>query len=151
MRRRIEAAFKEAMKARDKRRVGTLRLMRAAIKDRDIALRGEGDAEGISDEAIIALLVKMISQREESIRDYRVAGRLDLVKQEEEEREIIRGFLPEPLSDEAMEAVCLKALEETGARSLKDMGVVMSALRVEFAGRIDFGKAGRFLRGRLSQ
>jgi uncharacterized protein len=148
MRETINAALKEAMKAQDKRRVSTLRLISAAIKDRDIAARGLGKAEA-SDAELLELLAKMIKQREESEAIYRQAGRAELATQEADEIAIIRGYLPKQLSDTEMDHAIGEAIAHAGATSIKDMGKVMAALKAGYAGQIDFGKAGQLVKTKL--
>jgi uncharacterized protein YqeY len=148
MRDRITAALKEATKAQDKRRISTLRLVSAAIKDRDIAARGAGK-EKATDAELLELLAKMIKQREESEKIYRDAGRPELAQQEAEEIVIIREFLPKQLSDAETEAAIAAAIAEAGATSIKDMGKVMAALKARYAGQIDFGKAGGLVKSKL--
>ena len=150
MRTRFAEALKEAMKAKDATRVSTLRLIQAAIKDRDIALRSEGAEISCSEADMRALLSKMIKQRLESARQYEEAGRLELAKQERAEIEIIREFLPKPLSDGEVQDAVSEAIAKTGAASLRDMGRVMAALKADFAGRIDFGKVGPMVKDQLS-
>ena len=143
MRDRITAALKEAMLAKDKLRTCTVRLMLAAIKDRDIALRGEEDgAGGLDDAGINALLAKMVKQREESAATYGTAGRMELAETERAEIGVIKDFLPKPLSADEVEAAIRKALAETRASSIRDMGKVMGVLKAQYAGRMDFGAAG---------
>jgi uncharacterized protein YqeY len=148
MRDRITAALKEATKAQDKRRISTLRLVAAAIKDRDIAARGAGKDKA-TDAELLDLLAKMIKQREESEKIYRDAGRAELAQQEAEETVIIREFLPKQLSDAETEQAIAAAIAEAGATSIKDMGKVMGALKVRYAGQIDFGKAGALVKAKL--
>ncbi|WP_404402907.1 GatB/YqeY domain-containing protein [Pelagibacterium halotolerans] len=148
MREKINAAMKDAIKARDARRTTTLRLINAAIKDREIAARGEGK-EGISDEEVMALLQKMVKQREESAGIYADAGRAELEAQEREEMEIIKEFLPKPLSDEDVEAAIKAAISETGAEGLRDMGKVVGVLKAKYPGQIDFGKASKEVKAQL--
>lgn len=148
MRDEINASVKEAMKARDSRRSATLRLVNAAIKDRDIAARGEGKDQ-ISDADILALLQKMVKQREESIEIYDKAGRDDLAEQERAEIEIIRDYLPKPLSEEEVTAEIELAISATGAEGLRDMGKVVGVLKGKFPGRIDFGKASKIVKEKL--
>ncbi len=140
MRDQINAAMKEALKARDTRRTTTLRLISAAIKDREIAARGEGK-EGVSDDEILALLQKMVKQREESAGMYAKAGRTDLEEQERAEIEIIKDYLPKPLSAEDVDAAIKDAIAETGAEGLRDMGKVVGVLKAKYPGQIDFGQA----------
>ncbi len=142
MRDRITAALKEAMLAKDKLRTCTIRLMMAAIKDRDIALRGEDGADGLDDAGIKALLAKMVKQREESAATYETAGRMELAETERAEIGVIKDFLPRPLSADEVEAAIRKALAETRASSIRDMGKVMGILKSQYAGRMDFGAAG---------
>jgi uncharacterized protein YqeY len=146
IRERINAALKDAVRAKDKRRKATLRLILAAIKDRDIAARGQGDAEGVSDEAVLEILAKMVKQRREAMVTYEEAGRLELVDQEGEEISIISEYLPKQMDKAEIEEACRKVVSETGASSLKDMGRVMAALKAEYAGRMDFGKASKIVK-----
>lgn len=139
MRDQFSTALKEAMKAGDKRRIATVRLITAALKDRDIEARGAGK-EAISDEEIMALLQKMVRQRQESVTIYEGAGRTDLAEQEKEEIAVINNFLPKAMdADEAREAI-KAVIAELGASSLRDMGKVVGALKERFPGRLDFGK-----------
>ena len=142
MRDRITAALKEAILAKDKLRTCTIRLMMAAIKDRDIALRGEDGADGLDDAGIKALLAKMVKQREESAATYETAGRMELAETERAEIGVVKDFLPRPLSADEVEAAIKKALAETRASSIRDMGKVMGILKSQYAGRMDFGAAG---------
>jgi uncharacterized protein YqeY len=148
MRETINAALKEAMKAQDKRRISTLRLISAAIKDRDIAARGGGKGAA-SDADLLDLLAKMIKQREESEKIYAEAGRTELAQQEAEEIAIIREYLPKQLSEADTEKAIGEAIAEAGATSVKDMGKVMAALRARYAGQMDFGKAGQLVKSKL--
>lgn len=148
MRDEINAALKDAIKARDTRRTATLRLVNAAIKDRDIDARGEGK-EAVTDADILALLQKMVKQREESARIYAEANRAELEAQERDEITIINEFLPQPLSDEEVEAAIDEAIAESGAESLRDMGKVVGELKAKYPGRIDFGKASKLVKSKL--
>ena len=148
MRDEITAALKAAMKGQDKIRLGTLRLVNAAIKDRDIAGRAKG-RDVVCDDEILEILAKMIKQRADSIQQYTAAGRMDLADQEKRESEIIAEFLPAQLDETAMKSACRKAVSETGAESLRDMGKCMSALKAEYAGQMDFGKASGMVKGIL--
>ena len=155
MRERINTAMKNAMKAGDKRRTSTLRLVNAAIKDRDIAARVDdsGQSTGrdkIEDIEILSLLQKMVKQRRESITTYAGAGRDDLVKQEAEEITIIEEFLPTQMSEAEMKAAVCALVEEIGAAGLKDMGRTMAALKERFAGRMDFAKASALVKAALT-
>ena len=140
MRDRFTTAMKEAMKAGDKRRLGTVRLIQAALKDKDIEARGAGRGQA-TDEEILGLLQKMIKQRQESIAIYDQNGRPELAQAEREEAEVIQSFLPQQLDDAEIRAAVEAAIAETGAASLKDMGKVVAALRGKYAGRMDFAKA----------
>ncbi|WP_127142611.1 GatB/YqeY domain-containing protein [Pelagibacterium montanilacus] len=148
MREQINADLKTAIKARDARRTATLRLVNAAIKDREIAARGEG-RDGISDEEVLALLQKMVKQREESAQLYANAGRTDLETQEREEIVIIKDYLPKPLSAEDVDAAIAEAIKETGAEGLRDMGKVVGVLKAKYPGRIDFGQASKQVKAAL--
>ena len=148
MRETIAAALKAATKAQDKRRISTLRLISAAIKDRDIAARTAGKGQA-TDAELLELLAKMIKQREESEKIYRDAGRADLAQHEAEEIAIIREFLPKQLSAAEMEKAVADAVTETGAGSVKDMGKVMATLKARYAGQMDFGKAGALVKAKL--
>ena len=150
LREQINDSLKEAMKAKDQKRVGTLRLVNAALKDKDIAARTETSRELLGDDEILALLAKMIKQREESQKIYTDAGRTELAKQEGEEIEIIREFLPKQLSDKEMEKAVAAAIAESGAASVKDMGKVMAALKARYAGQMDFAKASATVKAKLS-
>lgn len=140
MRDTLNDSLKAAVKAKDSRKSCTLRLINAAIKDRDIAVRSNGD-ERLSDEGILDLLAKMVKQREESSRVYEEAGRLDLAEQETEEIAIIRTFMPRQLSEDEVTDAVVKAIDATGAEGLRDMGKIMSALKAQFPGQIDACKA----------
>ncbi|MDJ0613543.1 MAG: GatB/YqeY domain-containing protein [Rhizobiaceae bacterium] len=148
MRNRISETLKEAMKAKDTKRVSTLRLVNAAINERDIALRGKGKDKA-DDEEVLDILTKMVKQREESSRMYREAGREELEAQELTEIEIIREFLPQQLSAEEAEAAVTEAIAETGAESLRDMGKVMGILKERYRGQLDMGVVGPMVKGKL--
>ena len=141
---------KLAMREKDSLRLSTLRLMSAAIKDRDIAARSEDRCEGIDDSEIMSLLVKMVKQREESAKTYEENGRPELAERERVEIEIVREFMPTALSDEEVSEVIAKIVEETDATGLKDMGKIMGRLKTDYAGRIDMGKAGAIVKGHLA-
>jgi uncharacterized protein YqeY len=148
MRVRLDRALKEAMRDKDKRRLGTLRLINAALKDQDIALRAEGKAVG--DAEATAILAKMVKQRRESARAYEEAGRLELAEQELDEIGIVEEFLPKRLSDEEVEGAVGAAIAETGATSVRDMGRVMGVLKGRYPGQIDFGRVGPMVKSRLA-
>lgn len=148
MRETITAALKAATKAQDKRRISTLRLISAAIKDRDIAARTAGK-EQATDAELLDLLAKMIKQREESEKIYADAGRAELAQQEAEEIAIIREYLPKQLSDKDMKKAIADAIAKTGAASVKDMGKVMAELKAHYAGQMDFSKASAAVKAKL--
>lgn len=148
MRDTITAALHAATKAQDKRRVSTLRMMSAAIKDRDIAARTAGKTESTGAE-LLELLAKMIKQREESQKIYEDAGRTELATQESEEIAIIREFLPKQLSGAEMDKAIAEAIAEAGATSVKDMGKVMAVLKTRYAGQMDFGKVSAAVKAKL--
>ncbi len=149
MRETITTALHAAVKARDALRVSTLRLISAAIKDRDIAARTT-DSGKASDAELLELLAKMIKQREESQKIYAEAGRAELAKQEGDEIVIIREFLPEQLSDADMTKAIDEAIAKAGATSIRDMGKVMGALKAAYAGQMNFGKASGLVKAKLS-
>ncbi|MEI4485997.1 GatB/YqeY domain-containing protein [Frigidibacter sp. MR17.14] len=150
MKDRIASALKEAMKAKEADRLSTLRLINAAIKDREIALRGEGGGEGgLGETEVLAILAKMVKQRQESARAYEEGGRLELAEKELNEVKVIEEFLPRQLSEDEVAAAIDGAVAETGAASLRDMGKVMAALKARYAGQMDFGLVGGLLKTRL--
>ncbi|HBS31514.1 MAG TPA: glutamyl-tRNA amidotransferase [Parvularcula sp.] len=139
------------MKARDeKTRVATLRLITAAIKDRDIAARAEDRCCGVTDDEILAILSKMVKQREDSAAAYEKGSRLDLAEQERAEIEIIKEFLPRQLTEEEITSAVAVVINELGASGLKDMGKCMGALKERYAGAMDFGRAGALMKKQLS-
>ncbi len=140
MREKLTEEVKAAMKAGDKPRLSTLRLMQSAIKDRDIANRGAGKDAASNDE-ILQLLAKMVKQREESAKAFEDGGRPELAANEQAEIAIIRDFLPRQMNEAETEAAIRDAIARTGAASIKDMGKVMAALREAYTGQMDFGKA----------
>ena len=145
----INDALKAAMKARDERRVSTLRLVNSALKNADIEARGQGKSP-LSDEEVLGLLQKMIKQRQESVELYDKGGRPELAQQERDEIAIIAAYLPQALSDDEVKAAIAEAVAATGAAGMKDMGKVVSALRARYAGRMDFGKAAALIKATLS-
>jgi len=149
LRTQINDSIKAAMKEKDTVRVSTLRLVTAAVKDRDIAARAEDRCEGINAEEILSLLAKMVKQRKESAQTYDDNGRPELAEREREEIEIIREFMPKPLSEDEMKAVIAGIVEDSGATCLKDMGKVMGKLKSAYAGRVDMGKAGAVVKSHL--
>jgi len=151
MRDEINAALKPAMKDKNSNRLSTLRLISAAIKDRDIAARSDGNDARVSDEDVLAILVKMVKQRQESARVYEEGNRLDLSERELSEIVIIEEFLPRQLSAEKTEAVIAQAISDTGAESIRDMGKVMGILKSKYTGQIDFGAAGALVKAALTK
>lgn len=148
MRTKITDSMKQAMKDKDTRRLSTLRLINAAIQDRDIALRGKGKDKADNEE-VLDILTKMVKQREESSKMYREGNRPELEAQELEEMDIIREFLPVQLSEEETEAAVTEAISETGAESLRDMGKVMGILKERYRGQLDMGVVGPLVKGKL--
>ena len=141
------ASLKEAMKAGDKLKTSTLRLITSALKDRDIEARGSGKT--LSEDDILALLQKMVKQRQESLKIYTEAGRTDLAEQEQGEIAIIQSFLPQQMDADAVSSAIDSVIAETGAASIKDMGKVMAVLKERFAGRMDFGAASGAIKSKL--
>ena len=142
MRAKLSEALKDAMRSKDDIRVCTIRLMLAALKDREVALRTADDAGSLDETEVQALLAKMVKQRDESIRTYEEAGRMELAERERNEIKVIREFLPKPLSGKEIEAAISAAIAETGASSIRDMGKIMGVLKSKYPGQMDFGKAG---------
>jgi uncharacterized protein YqeY len=149
IREQLPDALKSSLKNKDIRAVSTLRLIMAALKDRDIAARGKGNAEGVGEDEILQMLQTMVKQRRESIAMYEKGGRLELAEQEAEEIVIIQRFLPEQLDVGAIETAVDNTIADLGASGLKDMGSVMGALRDNFAGQMDFGRASGIVKARL--
>jgi len=148
LRDRLSDALKASMRAKQSRRVNTLRLILAAVKDRDIAMRAEAD-EREDDQIIQEILSKMVKQRRESIEAYEEAGRLELAEKEREEIAIIEEFLPRQLSDAEIREACAEAVEEVQAETLKDIGRTMGVLKSRYAGCMDFSKASREIKAIL--
>jgi len=146
----FQTALKESLKSGDKRRSGTVRLIVAALKDRDIAARGKGNPNGIDDTEILQMLQSMTKQRQESIHMYVQGGREELAEQEREEIAIIETFLPTQLSDAEVAAVIGDIIARVGANSVKDMGKVMAELKTNYAGQLDFTKASAAIKDRLA-
>ncbi len=145
----FNAALKKAMKNKDNIAVATLRLILAAVKDRDISEREKGNSSGIDEAGILSMLQTMIKQRQESSKTYSEAGRDDLAEREEAEIDVIRSFLPKQLSDEEVEEVIAGIITKIDAKSIKDMGAVMGVLKGEYAGQVDMGKAGGIAKKKL--
>jgi uncharacterized protein YqeY len=150
LREQFNDQLKEAMKAKDQKKVGTLRLVLAALKERDIANRSETSREVVGDDEILSLLSKMVKQREESATAYQAGGRPELAAGEREEIEIIRGFMPKQMSDDESRAAIASVIADTGAASIKDMGKVMGALKARYSGQMDFAKAGAAVKDALN-
>jgi uncharacterized protein len=148
MREEFNNQLKAAMKAGDKRKVETLRMVNAALKEKDIEARGQG--KSVSDDEILGLLQKLIKSRQESAEIYEQAGRTDLSTKERAEIGIIQSFLPQPLSPAEVDAAIVAAVAETGASSVKDMSKVIAALKAKYAGRMDFGAASAAVKAKLS-
>jgi uncharacterized protein YqeY len=149
IRQKLSDALKVALKAREMRATSTLRLILAALKDRDIDARGRGVDGGIGEDDILLMLQTMIRQRRESIEQYQKGGRPDLVAQEQEEIAIIETFLPRQFSTAEIEALVESVIKESGAATLKDMGRVMAALKSQHAGQMDFTKTSALVKARL--
>ena len=158
MRERVTAALQDAMQSKDPTRLATLRLIQCAINDRDIAARARagdrsdsGDGPiGADDAEIVDLLAKMLRQREESVRVYEEAGRLEVADRERAEMAIIQEFMPKPLSEDEVDRVVAEAIDTAGASDLRDLGRVMQMLKAAYAGRMDFGRAGLRVKQALS-
>ena len=150
LRERLQTAMKEAMKAKEVDRLSTLRLINAAIKDREIALRGEGEGAIISDPDILAILGRMVKQRHESARAYEEGGRLELAAKELAEIVVINEFLPRQLGDDEVTAAITAAIAEAGAASIRDMGKVMAVLKGKYTGQMDFAAVGPRIKDMLS-
>ncbi len=149
LRDRLQMALKEAMKAKAADRLSTLRLINAAIKDRDIASRGDGGPEMVSDAEITAIMGKMVKQRQESARAYEEGGRLELAGKELAEIGVIQEYLPRQMTGDEISAAVEAAVAETGAASIRDVGKVMGVLKAKYAGQMDFGAVGALVKARF--
>ena len=149
LRDRLQTALKEAMKAKEVDRLSTLRLINAAIKDREIAVRGESDAGEVGEPEILQIMGKMVKQRQESARAYEEGGRLELAEKELAEIRVIQEFLPRQMDQGEVAAAVNAAVAETGAASIRDVGRVMAALKARHAGQMDFGAVGALAKARL--
>jgi uncharacterized protein len=149
LRDRLQTALKEAMKAKEADRLSTLRLINAAIKDREIALRGESDAGEVGEPEILQIMGKMMKQRHESARAYEEGGRLELAEKELAEIGVIQEFLPRQMDAGEVAAAVDAAVAETGAASIRDVGKVMAALKSKYTGQMDFGAVGALVKARL--
>lgn len=149
LRNELNSAMKDALKKNEQKTLSTIRLILAALKDRDIVARGKGNSDGISDEEVLSMLQSMIKQRIDSIAMYEQAGRCDLAEGEEAEIGVITSFMPKQLSDEEINTCVKEAIVKLNASSLKDMGKIMSYLKERYLGRMDFGKASSLVKENL--
>ncbi|WP_093154671.1 GatB/YqeY domain-containing protein [Aliiruegeria lutimaris] len=149
LRDRVSAGLKDAMRNKQADRLSTLRLITAAIKDRDIATRAEGATEGATDADVLQILGKMVKQRQESARAYEEGGRLELAEKERNEILVLEEFLPRQLDEEEVEKAIAEAIAATGAESIRDMGKVMGALKAKYTGQMDFGSVGPQVKSQL--
>nr|WP_116131642.1 GatB/YqeY domain-containing protein [Tropicimonas sp. IMCC34043] len=149
LRDRVSAGLKDAMRNKQADRLSTLRLITAAIKDRDIATRSEGVVDGVPDTEVLQILGKMVKQRQESVRAYEEGGRLELAEKERAEIAVLEEFLPRKLTAEEIEKAVGSTIAATKATSIRDMGKVMAALKAEYTGRMDFGVVGPMIKDRL--
>ena len=150
LRQKLNDAMKDAMKAKDAKRLATVRLMLAALKDKDIAARSEDNRDLIPDDDILTLLAKMVKQREESAAVYVQGGRPELAQNEQDEIAIIRSFMPKQMDEAEAKTAIAGVIAEVGATSIKDMGKVMAALKERFSGQMDFGKASAAIKEALT-
>ena len=151
LRERVNTTLKQAMRDKDASRLATLRLINAAIKDQDIAARATGNDDGVGDTEVLAILGKMTKQRQESVRAYEEGGRIDLAERERAEVAVIEEFLPRQLNDAEVAEAVNKAITDSGASSIRDMGKVMGLLKQQYTGQIDFGAVGPQVKDRLCQ
>ena len=149
MREQLKTAMKDAMRAKDTRALGTVRLILAALKDRDIAAREKGNLDGISDQEVLAMMQTMVKQRQESIKLYEQGGRCELAEQEQEEINVIRSFLPTQIEGPELETTITTTIKEIGASDLKDMGRTMAMLKETYPGQMDFSKVSGLVRQAL--
>lgn len=150
LRNKFQEELKAAMFAKDEIKTSTLRLISAAMKDRDIAIRSKGNWDGITDDDILSMLQSMIKQRQESIKLYEIGKRQDLVDREAAEIKIIQTFLPTQLSDDEMKAAIDGIIKDTGATGVKDMGKVMAEMKARYTGQMDFSKASGLVKEKLA-
>jgi uncharacterized protein len=150
LRTQISDAMKTAMREKAQQKLTVIRMMQAAIKDADINARADGNQDGIDESAVMGLLQKMIKQRQQSITMYNEAGRTELADQETAEIAIIQTFLPQAMDEQEVADAVSKAISETGASTVKDMGSVMTYLRSHYAGRMDFGAANNVIKQKLN-
>lgn len=149
LRERINSSLKDAMRAKEADRLSTLRLINAAIKDREIAMRGESEGGEVGDETVLAILGKMVKQRLESARAYEEGGRIELADKERAEIRVIEEFLPRQLTEDEINLAITTAISQVGATSVRDMGRVMAALKAHYTGQMDFGRVGGTVKQRL--
>ena len=149
LRTELSDALKNAMRGNEKRAVATIRLILAALKDRDICARGRGNTDGVDEAEILEMLQSMVKQRRDSISMYEQGGRCELAEREQEEIEIITHFMPEQLGDDEIRGAVTDVIAELEASSLKDMGRVMASLKERFSGRMDFGRASSVVKENL--
>ncbi|MFI5002075.1 MAG: GatB/YqeY domain-containing protein [Reyranellales bacterium] len=150
LREKLNEAMKDAMRARDQAALGTIRMILARLKDTDIAARTEASREGVADDKILSMLQGMIKQRNESIALYEKGARQDLADKEKAEIVVIERFLPQQMDEAAVEAAVKEAMAASGAKTIKDMGGVMAALKAKYAGQMDFAKASAAVKKALS-
>lgn len=150
IREQLKKALVEALKNKDEKKTATIRLINAAIKDKDIEARPKGITDGIDDTAVMSLLQSMVKQRKESIEMYKQGHREDLVASEQAEIDIINQFLPQQMSEEETKQAITAVIQETGATSIKDMGKVMGGLKAKYAGKMDFSTASQLIKALLS-
>jgi len=150
LREQLSNAYKDSLRAQDTQAVSTLRLILAALKDRDIAARGKGNSDGISEDEVLEMLQKMVRQRRESIKMYEEGGRLEPAEREQGEIDVIQRFLPQMLGEEDIKAAVTEVIDETGAAGLKDMGRCMATLKSRYPGQMDFCKASGLVKERLA-
>jgi hypothetical protein len=146
----LTTALKESLKSKDQTAMSTIRLINAAIKDRDIAARANGNQDGIADTEILSMMQSMIKQRQESSKTYADNGRDDLAERELDEIKVIERFLPQQMSEEETSAAIEAIIADTGASSIKDMGKVMGELKSRYAGQLDMAKAGGAVKAKLA-
>jgi uncharacterized protein YqeY len=150
MRDALTQALKESMRAKDERAVSTLRLILAALKDRDIAARSKGNSTGITDDEVLQMLQSMVKQRRDSIAMYEQGGRLELAEREQQEIDIIQRYLPKQMTEDEIAQAVQDLFEEMNASGLKQMGAVMGELRERYAGQMDFAKASPIVKQKLA-
>lgn len=150
LKQKLSDDLKAAMRTKESRRISTLRLILAAIKEQEITLRAESDKSELTDDEIILILSKMVKQRKDSIRLYEEGGRVDLAEQEKGEIAVIEGYLPKQMSREEIETVCAEVRDELEASGLKDMGRCMSVVKERYTGQIDMGEASKIMKSALS-